>query len=67
VISTRLCLLNLLIKIMSLFNQTLIKIDIYIKLIEKKEKKINIHILEILFENKFIFIFKSKIYLYKKI
>jgi ABC-type transport system involved in Fe-S cluster assembly fused permease/ATPase subunit len=57
-ILTRLSSLNLFIKIIFLFNQTIIKINTHIKLIKyNKRKKYYtwLRILEILYENKFYF------------
>jgi hypothetical protein len=60
---------NLFIKIIFLFKQTIIKIDTQIKLIEKNKMKkkhhARLHILEIFLKNIF-FIFKNKIHPYKK-
>jgi len=50
-----LCFLNFFVKIIVLFNQTIIEIDTHIKLIKLNKKKkyyVRLYILEILFENK---------------
>ena len=65
-------LLNLFIKLIFLFNQTIIEIDTHIKLIDwikKMEEKIlaRLHILEILSKNKNKVILKNKVHLYKRL
>jgi len=56
---------NFFIKIIFLFNQTIIKIDIHIKLNKKNKKKyyVRLYILEILSKKN---IFRSKVLLYKR-
>jgi hypothetical protein len=68
-ILTRLSSLNLFIKIIFLFNQTIIKINTHIKLIKyNKRKKYYtwLRILEILYENKFFFLNIKFIYTKEK-
>jgi hypothetical protein len=60
---------SLFIVIVFLLNQKIIETGTYIKLIEYDKRKTNtiaqLHILEILSKNKYFFIFKNKIHIYK--